>query len=665
MAVLFSYPFVQFFDDNGNPLAGGKIYTYQAGTTTPKATFTTSDASVQNTNPVVLDAAGRAVIFIQGSYRFDTFDANDVLIRSVDNVTSFATLESTNTAFFQSFSGTGSQTTFNLSETLGTESAALLVFVSRATESYVTNGSFATDTGWTKGSGWTIGAGVATATGAISTALSQTSPKTLVDGKAYRLTYTVTRSAGGIIPSIGGRAGTERTANGTYTEIIIASSTQLIEFTGNAFTGTIDNVVIENLDLLGFEIQDPSTYTVNGTILEFAVAPPIGTNNVYVFSPTQLVGAAAAAADQAQAAATAAEAAVATVINQKIVWQGDWVAGTYQINDAVQYEGASWIATAITTDTPSVASTQWDLLADKGANGSGGVPTYTSNQYGYLLRADNSGSAAWFGNSTSLTPSATTDIGAAETPVVVIGGGGISISSFGTNAGAGEQRIVVFGGVNTLVHGASSIILPSSTNINTASGDVAVFYFRSAAGGWRCVSYTRASGKALIGPAAADITDSTTAGRALVTAADAAAQRTALSLTGAATATYINPTSSNFTPTAAGSSTAGAGTYTTQTGRYQRVGNKVDFQVELTWTAHTGTGNLIVSGLPVTAAANSPVSILGLNIAGISNQVLKAMVVSGTTNVGIYVEGVNGSAALTAVALDTAATVYLQGSYFV
>ena len=32
----------QFFDANGNPLAGGKVYTYAAGTTTPIVTYTDS-----------------------------------------------------------------------------------------------------------------------------------------------------------------------------------------------------------------------------------------------------------------------------------------------------------------------------------------------------------------------------------------------------------------------------------------------------------------------------------------------------------------------------------------------------------------------------------------------------------------------------------------------
>lgn len=90
MAVLFTSPYQQFLDDDGNPLAGGKVYTYDAGTTTPRATYTTAAASVQNANPVVLDSSGRAVIFIDGSYRFDVKDADGALIESVDNISSFS-----------------------------------------------------------------------------------------------------------------------------------------------------------------------------------------------------------------------------------------------------------------------------------------------------------------------------------------------------------------------------------------------------------------------------------------------------------------------------------------------------------------------------------------------------------------------------------------------
>lgn len=49
----------QFFTNAGAILAGGKLYTYAAGTSTPLTTYTTKALSVQNANPIVLDSYGR------------------------------------------------------------------------------------------------------------------------------------------------------------------------------------------------------------------------------------------------------------------------------------------------------------------------------------------------------------------------------------------------------------------------------------------------------------------------------------------------------------------------------------------------------------------------------------------------------------------------------
>jgi hypothetical protein len=89
-AVLLTEPLLQFFDDNGDPLSGGKIYTYAAGTTTPKATYTAADGLTPNANPVILDAAGRAAIWISGSYKIVVKTSADVTISTTDNITSFA-----------------------------------------------------------------------------------------------------------------------------------------------------------------------------------------------------------------------------------------------------------------------------------------------------------------------------------------------------------------------------------------------------------------------------------------------------------------------------------------------------------------------------------------------------------------------------------------------
>ena len=80
----------QFFDSNGVPLAGGLLYTYAAGTTTPQATYTTSTGSIANANPIVLDSAGRTANEIWltdgSSYKFILKTSTGTQIGSYDNI---------------------------------------------------------------------------------------------------------------------------------------------------------------------------------------------------------------------------------------------------------------------------------------------------------------------------------------------------------------------------------------------------------------------------------------------------------------------------------------------------------------------------------------------------------------------------------------------------
>lgn len=87
MARLSPYPDAQVLDNNGKPLTGGKIYTYEAGTQTQKATYTSADESTANTNPVIIDSDGRVQMWlIDGGYNIRIFDANDNLIDEADNI---------------------------------------------------------------------------------------------------------------------------------------------------------------------------------------------------------------------------------------------------------------------------------------------------------------------------------------------------------------------------------------------------------------------------------------------------------------------------------------------------------------------------------------------------------------------------------------------------
>lgn len=82
----------QFFDNNGVPLSGGLIYSYQAGTTTPQPTYTSSAGNVAHTNPIVLDSAGRVPsggeIWLTGgvTYKFLLKTSTGIQLASYDNV---------------------------------------------------------------------------------------------------------------------------------------------------------------------------------------------------------------------------------------------------------------------------------------------------------------------------------------------------------------------------------------------------------------------------------------------------------------------------------------------------------------------------------------------------------------------------------------------------
>lgn len=80
----------QFLDNSGEPLAGGFLYTYLAGSTTPATTYQSSAGSSTNTNPIVLDSYGRPPAEIwqvtTQNLKFEVTTSAAVPIRTYDNV---------------------------------------------------------------------------------------------------------------------------------------------------------------------------------------------------------------------------------------------------------------------------------------------------------------------------------------------------------------------------------------------------------------------------------------------------------------------------------------------------------------------------------------------------------------------------------------------------
>lgn len=80
----------QFFDNNGGILSGGKIYTYAAGTTTPLTTYTSRNGLIANTNPIILDSAGRVPEQIWSTegvlYKYVVETSTGIVLRTYDNI---------------------------------------------------------------------------------------------------------------------------------------------------------------------------------------------------------------------------------------------------------------------------------------------------------------------------------------------------------------------------------------------------------------------------------------------------------------------------------------------------------------------------------------------------------------------------------------------------
>lgn len=80
------YPIFKAWTDTSHPLSGGLLYTYEVGTTTPKATYTTEEATTPLPNPVVLDSLGEQTIFLSDPTKLVLKTSDDVTLWTEESV---------------------------------------------------------------------------------------------------------------------------------------------------------------------------------------------------------------------------------------------------------------------------------------------------------------------------------------------------------------------------------------------------------------------------------------------------------------------------------------------------------------------------------------------------------------------------------------------------
>jgi len=197
MASLTPSPFMQFFATDGTPLVGGLLYTYNAGTVTPLATYTDSTGATANTNPVVLDSRGEAAIWLGSSlYYMVLKTSTGTQIWTADNVGGVVTLSGVQTLTNKTF----------VSPVLGAATATSINFGGSSLSSYISSSFTGTLTGVT-----------ATVTGTVKYVkvgdIVTISVPTLT-GTSNAITKTITGMPAAIRPAATKRAITIVTDNG-------------------------------------------------------------------------------------------------------------------------------------------------------------------------------------------------------------------------------------------------------------------------------------------------------------------------------------------------------------------------------------------------------------------------------------------------------------------
>jgi len=188
---------MQFFATDGTPLAGGLLYTYNAGTVTPLATYTDSTGATANTNPVVLDSRGEAAIWLGSSlYYMVLKTSTGTQIWTADNVGGVVTLSGVQTLTNKTF----------VSPVLGAATATSINFGGSSLSSYISSSFTGTLTGVT-----------ATVTGTVKYVkvgdIVTISVPTLT-GTSNAITKTITGMPAAIRPAATKRAITIVTDNG-------------------------------------------------------------------------------------------------------------------------------------------------------------------------------------------------------------------------------------------------------------------------------------------------------------------------------------------------------------------------------------------------------------------------------------------------------------------
>jgi hypothetical protein len=380
-------------------------------------------------------------------------------------------------------------------------------------------------------------------------------------------------------------------------------------------------------------VQNPNLYSVIGTTLTFSPAPPTGTNNIAVlYLGLPVIG----SSSPGNTAFLSSTDLTATAGQTVFASAGSYTPGFVQVyRNGARLGNADFTATNGTTITLASAATAGDLVT---------IEYYTLTSLTNALPL------------TGGTVTGSTTFNTGVNLAAVSGNVGVGTTS-PTNY-ANQKTLAVngtnYGRLDLMAGGTVYGSLYGGTSGPTlaSSGALPVMFETNG------TERMRVNAGAPILCLSGGSTTATGTGIAFPATQSASSDANTLD-------DYEEGT---FTPTVIGTTTAGTASYSTQNSAYTKIGNLVYFQLFVTWTGGTGTGDLRIAGLPFTVKNNQVYPAISLsyvtNITLAANSTPTALLDNNSSQIYFYQIPSGGGTNL-GITYDAAGSIILAGSYVV
>jgi hypothetical protein len=623
----------QFFDNNGQPLSGGAIYTYAAGTTLPQATYTSALGIQPHSNPIVLDSAGRVpggeIWLTDGLvYKFVIETSTGALIGTYDNITGVNSNFVNYTVQEEVQTATAGQTVFNLATINYTPATNSLSVYIDGVNQYVGDSYLETDSNTvTFTSGLHVGAevkfttAVQTTTGAVDASIVSYNPpftgSVVTDVETKLAQYVSVKDFGAVGDGV-------------------ADDTTEIQA---ALNSNAKFVILDEGTFLFSAITIPS-----GVILQGAGKGATTLSSTSSGSAITLQNITDAGLKDLRVAAPSASRAIHVISTSTFVMR--------PLLDNVFISAFSSSGIGIFFDVQGANPIYFPRMYNVDIDGGSAAPavgTRIGIAYG------GAGSTITVGPQIFGARITNTLQGITHSKVDTATGFGVQLDgqTDGSSAGLGLLFSSGGGGYNKYW----------GTRFEASAVDTFVSFNAGSADNYVEGSFGGAAPAKIIDAGVRNSWSGADGSGGLIDNA-ASAVNFASGVKIGGNETLQSYDQGTFTPTIFGGSTAGTATYAYQVGEYTRIGNRVYFSTAISYSGHTGTGSLNVGGLPI--AARTRTNMVWSQTVNIQNIAFTGPVLIGTVSsaaTSVQCSQIAATGTTTAIPIAASGFVSVTGSY--